>query len=45
VRALVEHGLVDPARARALFDEIEPQLYRFPALDPRAFRAAVERAL
>jgi hypothetical protein len=44
VRALVDTGLVDPARARALFDEIEPQLYRYPAVDPRAFRAAVEEA-
>ena len=45
VRALVERGLVDPARARAYFDEIEPSLYRFPAIDPRSFREAVEREL
>ena len=44
VRALVDSGLVNPVRARALFDEIEPQLYRYPALDARAFRAAVEEA-
>lgn len=45
VRALVERGLVDPARARLYFDEIEPSLYRFPAIDPRSFRQTVEREL
>ena len=44
VHALVERGLVDPVRARAYFDEIEPELYRFPAVDPRAFRRRVEEA-
>jgi hypothetical protein len=38
VRSLVDEGLVDPARALAYLDEIEPELYRFPAVDPRAFR-------
>jgi hypothetical protein len=45
VRALIEAGLVDPSRLRGYFDEIEPMLYRFPAIDPRAFRARVERTL
>ena len=44
VRALVEHGLVEPARALAYFDEIESSLYRYPAVDPRSFRARVEEA-
>jgi hypothetical protein len=44
VRAMIERGLVDPVRARAYFDEIEPQLFRFPAIDPRAFRRRVEEA-
>jgi hypothetical protein len=44
VRALVEHDLVDPARALAYFDEIEPELYRYPAVDPRSFRERVESA-
>ncbi len=34
-------GLTEPARLRELFAAIEPQLYRYPAIDPRAFRAAV----
>lgn len=29
---------------RARFEEIEPLLYRFPAIDPRSFRKAIERA-
>lgn len=44
VRAFVEHRLVDPARALAYFDEIEPSLYRYPAVDPRSFRSRVEEA-
>jgi hypothetical protein len=44
VGALVQHGLVEPARALTYFGEIEPELYRFPAVDPRAFRARVEDA-
>ena len=42
IRELVATGLVDPAEARAQFEVIEPLLYRFPAIDPASFRAAVE---
>jgi len=41
VRAMVNRGLVDPAEARRYFDAIEPALYRYPAVDPPAFRRAV----
>lgn len=41
VRAMIDSELVDPAQVRAQFDLIEPDLYRFPAIDPEAFRAAV----
>jgi hypothetical protein len=44
VRELVARGLVDPARARTYFEEIEPELYRFPALDPRSLRDRVDAA-
>lgn len=44
VRAMVEHGLVDPPRALELYEEIEPELFRFPAIDPPAFRRRVEAA-
>jgi hypothetical protein len=45
VRAMIARGLVEPHLARALFDQIEPELYRFTAIDPRSFRARVEREL
>jgi hypothetical protein len=42
VREMVGRGLVEPARLLELFGRIEPELYRYPALDPRSFRRAVE---
>jgi hypothetical protein len=45
VRALLASGLVAPARLLACFEEIEPLLYRFPAIDPPGFRARVERTV
>jgi hypothetical protein len=44
VEAMVERGLVEPARALTYFDEIESELFRFPAIDHRAFRRRVEEA-
>lgn len=40
VREMIESGLVDPREAWAQFARIEPELYRFPAIDPDVFRAA-----
>jgi hypothetical protein len=42
VRALIAAGLIELSVALRLFEEIEPQLYRFPAVDPKSFRAQVE---
>jgi uncharacterized nucleotidyltransferase DUF6036 len=42
VQEMISRGLVDPATARAQFESIEPQLYRFPAIDPASFRQSVE---
>ena len=44
VRAFVELGLVEPNRALGYFAAIEPELFRFPAVDPRSFRRRVEEA-
>ena len=41
---MIERGLVDPRQARGYFDSIEPELFRFPAIDPPTFRRAVETA-
>jgi hypothetical protein len=39
---MVREGLVETDRLLQLFAAIEPQLYRYPAVDPRSFRRAVE---
>lgn len=44
VEEMISRRLVNPDRLREFFSEIEPDLYRFPAVDPAAFRFAVERA-
>ena len=41
VREMIANGLVDPAEALSQFESIEPNLYRFPAIDPGSFRKAV----
>ena len=41
VQQMISRGLVDRDKLRAFFDSIEPHLYRYPAVDPRAFRQAV----
>lgn len=42
VRHMIEARLVDPTTLLRRFEEIEPQLFRFPAIDAAAFRRAVE---
>lgn len=43
VKEMIASGLIDPAEARTQFEAIEPELYRFPAIDPNSFRKSVER--
>jgi len=45
VRELIARDLVEPRRVLSLFEQIEPQLYRYPAIDPRSFRHVVEQAV
>ena len=42
VRKMIAGGQVNPTRLVELFDEIEGELYRFPAVDPATLRAAVK---
>ena len=42
VREMMRRGLVRPDRLLELLAAIEPDLYRFPAIDPKSFRRAVE---
>ena len=44
VASMVSSGLIAPERAQALFAEIEPELFRYPAIDAAALRAKVARA-
>ena len=43
VKAMLDRGLVERTFLLMYFREIEPALYRYPAIDPGTFRAAVER--
>jgi len=41
-RAMRERGFISNERLLELFADIEPSLYKYPALDPATFRRAVE---
>ena len=42
VRQMLASGLVTAEKLRELYDQIEPQLYRYPAIDPGDLRRRVE---
>ena len=42
VHAMLAHGLISAKDVRAQFSRMEPELFRFPALDPASFRRAVD---
>jgi hypothetical protein len=42
IQEMIATGLVNPAEALIQFEAIEPELYKFPAIDPASFRTAVE---
>jgi hypothetical protein len=45
VRAMLERGLIEMPQIRSSFSEIEPELFRFPAIDPSDFRQSVDAFL
>jgi hypothetical protein len=45
VRSMLASGLVEPSLLCTLYDAIEPDLYRYPAIDPAAFRRKLDAAL
>jgi hypothetical protein len=45
VRELIRGKWVEPRQALGYFETIEPQLYRYPAIDPPSFRRRVEQIL
>ncbi len=45
VASMLDQGLIDPRKLLDYFGEIEPALHRYPAVDSRSFRRAVETTL
>jgi hypothetical protein len=45
VREMLARGLIETPQIRSSFSEIEPELFRFPAIDPTDFRESVEAFL
>ena len=44
-RTMIDRGLVVRGQLRELYEAIEPELYRYPAIDPAAFRHKLSAAL
>ncbi|HUB36341.1 MAG TPA: DUF6036 family nucleotidyltransferase [Solirubrobacteraceae bacterium] len=45
VRVMIERDLVEPVRLRELYEAIEPELYRYPAIDPAVFKRQLDAVL
>lgn len=45
VAQMLNSGLVEPSRLREIYDTIEPELYKYPAIDPAAFRRKLSAVL
>ena len=45
VRHMIEEGLIEPPRLLELFTRIEPNIYKYPAVDAKTFRVAIEKFL
>ena len=45
VRHMIERGLIEPSRLLEFFSRIEDELYRYPAIDGKSFRLAIEQFL
>ena len=45
VREMIRRGLVQPDGLRRAYAAIEPQLYRYPAVDPASFRQSLDALL
>jgi hypothetical protein len=44
VREMVARAMIDPSGAWQYYVSIEPRLFKYPAVDPQAFRRAMEAA-
>ena len=39
---MIDRSLIEPAQLLKLFAQIEDQIYKYPAIDAKSFRKAVE---
>lgn len=42
---MFRRALIEPMQLKKLFEAIVPGLYRYPAIDPPAYRRAVEKMI
>jgi len=45
VHTMIARGFVEPSRLRELYEAIDGEMYRYPAIDPPTFRKRLEAAL
>ena len=45
VRHMIEQGLIEPSRLMELFTLIESDIYKYPAVDAKTFRIAIQELL
>ena len=45
VEQMFRRAFIEPIKLKSLFEAIVPQLYRYPAVDPPAYRRAVEKMI
>ena len=45
VEQMFRRAYIEPVQLKNLFETIVPQLYRYPAIDPPAFRRALEKTI
>lgn len=45
VQSMIDQKLIDVKRLLEFFAAIEPEIYRYPAIDSATFRSAVERVV
>jgi hypothetical protein len=45
VREMIDRGLIEPSRLLELFTRVEDKLYKYPAIDAKSLRQAVEQVV
>lgn len=45
IESMFLHSMIEPEKLFSLFMEIEPYLYKYPAIDPKGFEISVRRSV